>query len=402
MATSAGEARRAVGSRPRSADSILQRDRAVKRVGSRSGDAAEPRRLGVLIARTSRILNARSLDELVGETADAARRVLRAARAVAFVQTDDVRLCYGRSPRSTGDDAAEPTRAVPLVARDGHRLGAVQIWARDGARLTKEDDEVLRQIAHCAATIADGSIARTASSERTLVPQLARVVHDLRTPLTAVLSWTWALRQGLDGTRARRALEAIERNARTQARLLDEAAERLRAALADRRDERGDRTARGSLGTRASTRSTQETTMEHRLRDVMTTGVETVAPGDTIRYAAEKMEALDIGSLPVCDGERLVGVVTDRDIAIRAVASGRDPNRTAVIETMTPHLVFGYEEQPVAEAVDLMREHEIRRLPVVDHGRRLVGIVALADLATRGDEPVAMSALEGVSKPRAD
>jgi CBS domain-containing protein len=142
--------------------------------------------------------------------------------------------------------------------------------------------------------------------------------------------------------------------------------------------------------------------MEQRLRDVMTTGVETVAPGDTIRYAAEKMEALDIGSLPVCDGERLVGVLTDRDITIRAVATGRDPNRTAVIETMTPQLVFAYEEQPVDEAVDLMREHEIRRLPVVDHGRRLVGIVALADLATRGDEPVAMSALEAVSKPRAE
>lgn len=375
----------------------------MKRVASRGEDTAKPKRLAVLITRTSRILNARSLEELVGETADAARRVLRAARAVAFVQTDDVRLCYGRSPRSTADDAAEPTRAVPLVARDGHRLGAVQIWAREGSRLTKEDDEVLRQIAHCAATIADGSIARTASTpERTLVPHLARVVHDLRTPLTAMLSWTWALRRGLDGARARRALDAIERNARTQARLLDEAAERLRTALAELGDA-GDRTARGSLATPpASTGSTQETTMEYRLRDVMTTGVETVAPGDTIRYAADKMKALDIGSLPVCDGERLVGVLTDRDIAIRAVAAGRDPNRTAVIETMTPRLVFGYEEQLVTEAVDLMREHEIRRLPVVDHGRRLVGIVALADLATCGDEPVAMSALEGVSKPRAD
>ena len=142
--------------------------------------------------------------------------------------------------------------------------------------------------------------------------------------------------------------------------------------------------------------------MEQLLRDVMTTGVETVAPGDTIRYAAEKMEALDVGSLPVCDGERLVGVLTDRDIAVRAVATGRDPNRTTVIETMTPHLVFGYEEQRLEDAVDLMREHEIRRLPVVDRARRLVGIVALADLATRGEEPVAMSALEGVSKPRVD
>jgi CBS domain-containing protein len=376
----------------------------VKRSSSHAGQPARLKRLGVLVARTSRILNARSLDELVGETADAARRVLRAARAVAFVQTDDVRLCCGRSPRFPVDDTAEPTRAVPLVARDGHRLGALQIWAREGSRLTKEDEEVLRQIAHCAASVADGSIVRAEKShDGALTTHLARVVHDLRTPLTAMLSWTWALRQGLDGPRATRALEAIERNARNQARLLDDLAARLRATLAAGHSSGGSSVARNSLQTSPPVGgSKQETTMEQRLRDVMTTGVETVAPGDTIRYAAEKMEALDIGSLPVCDGDRLVGVLTDRDIAIRAVASGRDPNRTAVIETMTPHLVFGYEEQPVDEAVDLMREHEIRRLPVVDHRRRLVGIVALADLATRGEEPVAMSALEGVSKPRAD
>ena len=376
----------------------------MKRVGSHAGGTARPKRLGVLVARTSRILNARSLDELVGETADAARRVLRAARAVAFVQADDVRLCYGRSPRQVVDDTAEPTRAVPLVARDGHRLGALQVWAREGARLTREDDEVLQQIAHCAATIADGSIARAGPrNDETLVAHLAHVVHDLRTPLTAMLSWTWALKQGLDGARAGRALEALERNAHAQARLLDDAAERLRAALAATGGDGGG-LARSSLeAAPRSTGSEQETTkMEQLLRDVMTTGVETVAPGDTIRYAAEKMAALDVGSLPVCDGERLVGVLTDRDIAIRAVASGRDPNRTAVIETMTPQLVFAYEEQPLADAVDLMREHEVRRLPVVDHGRRLVGIVALADLATRGAEPAAMSALEGVSKPRAD
>ena len=137
-----------------------------------------------------------------------------------------------------------------------------------------------------------------------------------------------------------------------------------------------------------------------RLRDVMTTGVETVAPGDTIRFAAEKMEALDVGSLPVCDGERLVGVVTDRDLAVRAVANGRDPNRTAVVEAMTPELVYALEEQGIDDAVELMREHEIRRLPIVDDRRRLVGIVALADLATRSGATMASEALEGVSKPR--
>ena len=361
-----------------------------------------PKRLGILVSRTSRILNARSLDELVGETADAARRILRAARAVAFVQTDDARTCSGRSPRQDTADTAEPTRAVPLVGRDGHRLGALQVWTREGSTLSWEDDQVLLQIAQCAATVADGSFARAPTGDATLAVRFARTVHDLRTPLTAIMSWTWALKQGLDGPRAARAVEAIERSARAQARFLDETAATLHAMLAESTASHDETMARDSLKEVVrSEQSTKETTMEQRLRDVMTTGVETVAPGDTIRYAAEKMGALDVGSLPVCDGERLVGVLTDRDIAIRAVATGRDPNRTAVIETMTPELVCGFEEQAIEEAVDLMREHAIRRLPVVDRSRRLVGIVALADLATRSEAAVASEALEGVSKPRA-
>ena len=139
--------------------------------------------------------------------------------------------------------------------------------------------------------------------------------------------------------------------------------------------------------------------MAQRLCEVMTVGVETVAPGDTIRYAAEKMEALDVGALPVCDGDRLIGVLTDRDIAVRAVAIGRDPNRTAVVEAMTAELVVGHVEQAIDEAAELMRAHEIRRLPVVDDAKHLVGIVALADLAMRAGEATANAVLEAVSKP---
>ena len=362
-----------------------------------------PKRLGLLVARTSRILNARSLDELVGETADAARRVLRAARAVAFVQTEDAHLCSGRSPRWNEADTDEPTRAVPLVGRDGHHLGTLQVWTRSGSDLSWEDDQVLLQIAHCAATVADGSLARTSRpTDSSLVAKLARTVHDLRTPLTAMLSWTWALKHGLDGPRAARAHDAIERNARTQARLLDQLAESLRAALrsGNAAERSSDSTPSPDASSAGDAPTKEAMAMQQRVRDVMTTGVETVAPGDTIRVAAEKMDALDVGSLPVCDGERLVGMVTDRDLAVRAVAIGRDPNRTAVVEAMTPELVYAREEQPVGEAVDLMREHGIRRLPIVDQRQRLVGIVALADLATRGESAAAGDALEGVSRPR--
>jgi CBS domain-containing protein len=362
---------------------------------------ALPRRLGILVSRTSRILNARTLDELVGETADAARRILRAARAVAFIQTDDAQTCSGASPRWEAEDTAEPTRAVPLVGRDGQRLGALQVWTREGATLSWEDEQVLLQIAHCAATVADGSLTRTPStSDTTMLTRFARTVHDLRTPLTAMMSWTWALKHGLDGPRAAKAYDAIERNAVTQARILDEVADALRVLL---RANAEAGMARDSLAPSTDGAKPQgEKKPMERLRDVMTTGVETVAPGDTIRFAAEKMDALDVGSLPVCDGERLIGVVTDRDLAVRAVASGRDPNRTAVIEAMTPALVFALEEQGIDDAVELMREHAIRRLPIVDDRRRLVGIVALADLATRSGTAMAGEALEGVSKPRLD
>jgi hypothetical protein len=106
----------------------------------------------------------------------------------------------------------------------------------------------------------------------------------------------------------------------TQARILDEVAEALRALL---RANAESGMARESLGpsTDGAGPHGEKKPME-RMRDVMTTGVETVAPGDTIRVAAEKMDALDVGSLPVCDGERLIGMVTDRDLAVRAVRAG--------------------------------------------------------------------------------
>ncbi len=140
--------------------------------------------------------------------------------------------------------------------------------------------------------------------------------------------------------------------------------------------------------------------MDRKVKDVMHRGVETVRPDDTVKHAAVKMEACELGPLPVCDGDRLVGVITDRDITVRAVAAGRDPNSTTVRETMTAdELVFVKEDQDVDEAVDLMRQREVRRLPVLDANERLVGIVALADIARQGSDAQADEAVRGVSQP---
>jgi CBS domain-containing protein len=119
-----------------------------------------------------------------------------------------------------------------------------------------------------------------------------------------------------------------------------------------------------------------------------------------VEAAAAKMRALDVGPLPVCDGDRLQGMVTDRDITVRATAAGKDPATTPVAEVMTPQVVSVFEDQDVAEAARLMEQYQIRRLVVLDRDNRLVGIVSLGDLAVEtGDEGGAGEVLEQVSEP---
>jgi CBS domain-containing protein len=138
------------------------------------------------------------------------------------------------------------------------------------------------------------------------------------------------------------------------------------------------------------------------LRDVMTRKVTVVPPEATVQDAARKMEQLDIGPLPVCDGERLVGMITDRDIIVRAVAQRRDPATTAVHEVMTPEVAYCFEDQDVAEARRLMAERQLRRLPVLNRNKWLVGIVALGDLAVDTGDPQGVGeTLKAVSEPAA-
>ena len=135
---------------------------------------------------------------------------------------------------------------------------------------------------------------------------------------------------------------------------------------------------------------------------VMTRNVECIGPDSSLTAAALKMKQLDIGPLPVCGEEdRLVGMITDRDIVIRAVADGRDMAKTKVQDVMTPEVEYVLEDQPVEEAARIMREKQIRRLVVLDHKHRLVGILSLGDLAVDGEEEMVGEALEGISYPAA-
>ncbi|HYT90492.1 MAG TPA: CBS domain-containing protein [Gemmataceae bacterium] len=134
--------------------------------------------------------------------------------------------------------------------------------------------------------------------------------------------------------------------------------------------------------------------------EVMTRGAECIPPDATLQQAAERMKALDVGALPVCDNDRLAGMLTDRDITVRSVAEGHDPRKDHVRDAMTPEIVYCFEDQDVAEAARIMKEKQIRRLPVLNRDKRLTGIVSLGDLAVEsGNERLAGHALEGISEP---
>ena len=136
------------------------------------------------------------------------------------------------------------------------------------------------------------------------------------------------------------------------------------------------------------------------LRDMMTASIEDIPADATLMQAAEKMKRLDIGAIPVRENDRLVGIITDRDIAVRAVAEGRDPKKVPVREAMSRDVSFCYEDQSVESAAKLMEEKQIRRLPVFDRSDRPIGMVSLGDLAVRNrDDRLSGEVLERVSKP---
>jgi CBS domain-containing protein len=135
------------------------------------------------------------------------------------------------------------------------------------------------------------------------------------------------------------------------------------------------------------------------IREVMTTEVRLVDPNTTLRDAAQMMRDGDFGLLPIGENDRLIGTITDRDITVRAVAAGKDPNRTAVRDAMSEGITWCFEDQSCAEAAALMGEKQIRRLPVLNREKRLVGIVALGDLAVEhGADDEAGDALSEISK----
>src|SRR5439155_7824814 len=133
-----------------------------------------------------------------------------------------------------------------------------------------------------------------------------------------------------------------------------------------------------------------------KIRDVMTKGAKVTSPEDTLQHAAQLMRECDCGILPVADGERLVGMLTDRDIAIRCVAEGRGP-QSKVRDGMTREVMYCFEDEETQHVCQNMADIQVRRLAVMTRDKRLVGIVSLGDLARK--EPNTAKALKGIARP---
>ena len=136
-----------------------------------------------------------------------------------------------------------------------------------------------------------------------------------------------------------------------------------------------------------------------RVADVMTRGVRSLAPSDNLQLAAQAMDELNVGVIPVCDGGKLVGMVTDRDIVLRGVAQGLPAQGTLLRQVMSPQVETCFEDDTLDDATQKMEERQIRRLPVLDRQGQLVGILSLGDVAAKGDAYEAGVALSDISEP---
>ncbi len=133
--------------------------------------------------------------------------------------------------------------------------------------------------------------------------------------------------------------------------------------------------------------------------EVMTRGVRALSPSDNLQRAAQAMDELNVGAIPVCENERVVGVVTDRDITLRGVAQGCAPDRTPLRLVMSQDVETCYEDDDLEDVTEKMQNAQIRRVPVLDRSNHLIGMLSLGDVASKADEDEAGETLSDISEP---
>jgi CBS domain-containing protein len=137
-----------------------------------------------------------------------------------------------------------------------------------------------------------------------------------------------------------------------------------------------------------------------KVKEIMTQNAETIDSDANLIQAAQKMKALEVGALPVWESDEMVGMITDRDIAVRAIAEGKNPSMTMVEEIMTPEIFYCLEDDNISDAANIMEEKSIHRLLVFNSNYELVGFLSLSDLAVKShDEHLTCEVLEKISEP---
>lgn len=138
-----------------------------------------------------------------------------------------------------------------------------------------------------------------------------------------------------------------------------------------------------------------------KLREVMSEGVVVIRPDVVVAEAARKMRDADTGFLPVCNGDKILGTLTDRDIVVRVIAMGLDPKLTLISDVMTKDVIYAFEDQDATDAAHIMNEQQVRRIVVLDNNKLLVGVVSLGDLWSRtSTQDVAADVMEKVANTR--
>lgn len=136
-----------------------------------------------------------------------------------------------------------------------------------------------------------------------------------------------------------------------------------------------------------------------RVREIMSTAVDLIDPSTTVAEAAQIMSEDDVGALPIGENDRLVGMLTDRDIVLRGIAAGKDVRSATAREVMSPGILYCFEDQDVEDAAKVMSAKQVRRLAVLNRDKRLVGMVSLGDISGASGRLVAAETLEAVSRP---
>ena len=132
-------------------------------------------------------------------------------------------------------------------------------------------------------------------------------------------------------------------------------------------------------------------------KELMTGKVQCIAPDTKIPDAAKQMKALDVGFLPVCENDRLIGALTDRDIVLRAIADGKDVKKCKARDVMTDDVFWCYDDQTADEVADYMAEKEVRRVLILNRDKRLVGVISIGDLAKRGEEQITGETIKDIA-----